>query len=188
MIILLDSVLCNALGKISLISGNGEYYVYIVACELVDLCEESAQSIVISSAYLEDRVNKDILDIVVACNESCNKAEESFKGIDSVNVGVNDPYTVRNIVSELIALINANNVTIGVLGSSVDHVDQNLSFSGTLITCNDLYHNYSILSGEDYFFGAALLTDKTPLCSLARRTGSLLFKTQHSLYTHPVGG
>ncbi len=126
---LLDSKLCNAVRKISLVSGNGEYYVYIAAGELVDLGEKSAESLVISSADLEDRINEDVLDIVVACEETCNEAKECLEGIDAVLVGVNDSYGVTDIVSELVALINADNIAVGVLGSSIDHINEYLSLT-----------------------------------------------------------
>lgn len=126
---LLDSKLCNAVGKISLVSGNSEYYVNIVAGELVDLSEKSTESLVISSADLEDRINEDILDIVVTCEETCNETEECLKRIDAVLVGVNDSYGVTDIVSELVALINADNIAVGVLGSSIDHINEYLSLT-----------------------------------------------------------
>lgn len=126
---LLDSKLCNTVGKISLVSGNGEYYVYIAAGELVNLSEKSAESLVISSADLEDRINEDVLDIVVACEETCNEAKECLEGIYAVLVGVNDSYGVTDIVSELVALINADNIAVGVLGSSIDHINEYLSLT-----------------------------------------------------------
>ena len=126
---LLDSKLCNAVGKISLVSGNSEYYVYIAAGELVDLSEKSAESLVISSADLEDRIYEDVLDIVVACEETCNETKECLERIDAVLVGVNDSYGVTDIVSELVALINADNIAVGVLGSSIDHINEYLSLT-----------------------------------------------------------
>ena len=131
---------CNCLGKVCLVRRNGEHNIYLIAGDLVDLGEKCAESLKISTAYLKDRIDVDILDIKVARNQSRYKTEESLKGIYAVMISINQSYRVTYVISELCTLVYAYNIALSVLGGFVDHIDQYLGFAGTFFSYDDLYH------------------------------------------------
>ena len=65
----------------------------VVALQLEDVTPEHVQESVNAAADLEDTVNKDIRDIIVACNSTAEEAVELVVAVDLVFINVNKTNT-----------------------------------------------------------------------------------------------
>ena len=95
--------------------------------------------------HLQDAVDVQVGDIVVACHQAGNKAVQHFAAGDLVLVQVDQTCSRSDVVGELHALFNDDHVALGGLDRIIDLVDHSLGLAGALGTNNQFNHSSVLL-------------------------------------------
>ena len=83
-------------------------------------------------------------DIMIARTNTTQKAIERIEAFYAEVIRCNKPRTVVDIISELGFLLYADHIALGALDGLIDHLDEMLCLSGTLMPNNQRYH-YNLL-------------------------------------------
>ena len=129
----------NALGKLVVVSGNGQGDGG-VGGNLCESLEHFANLCVISAGNLEGSVNEDIRAVVVGRQNARDKAVESVHAVYCVVLDVDESYLVGNVGVERRALLDCNNVALGLLLGSVNCVDEQLCLARASFTCDNFFN------------------------------------------------
>ena len=84
---------------------------------------------------------------MIAGNHTCYKSVKGLRVINKVLVSLHKAATIVYVITELVALFDANNFTLGMIKSGMYHLDKSFGFSGAFNANNKFYHSIP-LSGE----------------------------------------
>ena len=105
----------DLLRKLLLVGGDREDEVLllnVVLAQLVNLLEELAKLAVVTGTDSESCINKNVRDVVIACTDAAEEAEECIVAAYLVVIRINKTCTVVYVICELGLLLNANNVAV----------------------------------------------------------------------------
>ncbi len=141
-------VLLDFLGQIGGVLGNGDGDVHIVG-----LCEGGApdHKLIGSGSTGADGlvqvVDVYVGNIEVAGVQARQQALEHISVADAVLFGVHQANAVVQIESQLLAVLDANDIALSGLQSVVDGVDELLGLAGALEAENNMNHGKFLLFG-----------------------------------------
>ena len=89
---------------------------------------------------LVEIVYENVSDIIVACVQTTDKSTKKIVCVDAVLTGVNKTCGVGYIISEVLVLLDANDVAVFLSNSPYDQINKSFGFAGALQTHNKLNH------------------------------------------------
>lgn len=89
---------------------------------------------------LQERINEDGADVVVAGQHAAQEAQEHFGGGHVIIVHVHETDRAVDLVHVAVVLIQEHNVAGSGLGDVIGHIDEPLGLAGALVACDDLNH------------------------------------------------
>lgn len=96
--------------------------------------EEVNKAFIVLAAHFEGSVDINVGDVVVAGEDTGNEAVKLVIGGDAVMLSVDEAGLVGDVIGQLHALFDANNVAVAFFRAGVDGVDKLFGFSCSLVS------------------------------------------------------
>ena len=126
-------ILLYSLGGVRRVFGDGHGDLHIVVGG--ELCapgdERLSRSLVTADGFVQI-VDKDVGDVEIACVQAAQEALEHIGGGNAVFPGIHQANLIGYIIGQLLAVLNADDIAVGVRHSRVDGIDQLLGLAGAL--------------------------------------------------------
>ena len=131
----------DSLGCLSGIIGNGQGDVHIIClCEFSAPQNECFTFSTVRTDGLVEVVDIDIGNIKVAGMQAAQEALQLILIVDAILLGVNQANAISKIVSQLLAILDTDNVTVCVSDGLVDGSEHLLGLAGALQAHNNMNH------------------------------------------------
>ena len=100
--------------------------------------DQSIRALVVDE--LEEIVNKDMRNVIVAGVQAVEHALQEIVGTGRVDTGIDQAGGIGNVIRQLAVLLENNNVTVLCCNGSNDEIDQLFRLTGTLFAQNYFNH------------------------------------------------
>ena len=156
-------VLLHIVGQSSLVSADSNGDLDGVAGGSSDLVQNDAQTVDVVIQHLQDAVDVQVSDVIIACQQAGHEAVQHLAAGDLVLVQVDETGGVGDLIGQLHALLDDNDVALGGLDRIVDHVDHSLGLTGAFGANNQFNHSSVLLyfprltAGDRFLFRLLLL-------------------------------
>ena len=143
---ILDDISLDSVGCLSGIIGDGQGDVHIVGlCELSAPQDECFTCSTVGADGLVEVVDVNVGNIKVAGVQAAQEALQLVLIVDAILLGVYQANAISKIVSQLLAVLDADHIAVCLSNSSVDGVDQLLGLAGALQAHNNMNHRNVLL-------------------------------------------
>ena len=137
----LDDVALAEVGQRFGIGADGQHERHIMLLRvLFEAVKEPLRVGEVNLDQLEERVDEDGLDVVVAGEHAAEEAEEHFRAGNAVLFDVDETNRTVHFVHIAVVLVEENDVAGAGLDRVVGHVNQPLGLAGALLACDNLNH------------------------------------------------
>ena len=104
----------------------------VVLGNLGKIGEELVEGGEIVTADLQGAVDEQVGHVAVSCDDTCHHAAQSGRIVDKIIVCIDEAYLVVDVGAKLSALLQANDVALGLVERSICGLDEGLSLAGSL--------------------------------------------------------
>jgi len=148
----------QAFGKILFISRDEEGELcFRLNSKEIHFLDEIRESGKVLTADLESRVDQNICDVIVTGAKTAQKTEESVITVDRILFCIEQSCLMCDIVSQLRAFFDDNNIAVRRLNCFICKVDELFCFTRAFFANNKCYHcicllNNCIPTNRKYFY------------------------------------
>ena len=138
--------LLDLLGCLCRIVRNGDGDVHVVCLRKVSAPQnERFTGSAVSADGLVQIVDVHIGNIKVAGMQTAEEALQHVQIVDAVLLGINQADAVVHVIGQLLAVLDANHIALGIGNSLVDGINQLLGLTGALQAHNNIDHRKILL-------------------------------------------